>query len=108
MSVQIKKIVMCNGCFDLLHIGHLWHLEQARTMGDILWVSITDDEHVRKGPGRPVYSQEHRLALIKALRVVDKAITVSGLIEALEIIRPHVLVKGIDYKDGLHDVHEKY
>jgi rfaE bifunctional protein nucleotidyltransferase chain/domain len=108
MSVKVKKIVMANGVFDMLHYGHLLHLEAARKMGDILWVSVTDDLHVRKGPGRPIYPQEQRLALIKALRCVDKAITVSGLIEALEIIRPHILVKGIDYKDGLHDVHEKY
>jgi len=108
MSAKIKKIVMANGVFDMLHIGHLRHLEAARAMGDILWVSITDDQHVRKGPGRPIYTDTDRHALIKALRCVDKAIIVSGLIEALEIIRPHILVKGIDYKDGLHDVHEKY
>ena len=108
MSIQIKKIVLANGVFDLIHIGHLWHLEAAKLMGDVLWVSVTDDVHVRKGPGKPVYPQEHRLALIKALRVVDKAITCSGLIEALDFVRPHILVKGIDYKDGLNDFHEKY
>ena len=108
MSTKIKKIVMANGVFDMLHFGHLIHLEAAKAMGDVLWVSITDDQHVRKGPGRPIYPQEQRLALIKALRCVDKAITCSGLIEALEVVRPHVLVKGVDYKDGLHEVHEKY
>ena len=108
MSVKVKRIVMANGVFDMLHWGHLIHLEQAKSFGDILWVSVTDDLHVRKGPGRPIYPQEQRLALIKALRVVDKAITCSGLIEALDIIRPHILVKGVDYRQGLHEVHEKY
>lgn len=102
------KIVLANGCFDMLHYGHLMHLEAAKKMGDILWVSVTDDVHVNKGAGRPVYPQEHRIALLKALRCVDKAIPVSGLIEAIDFVKPHILVKGIDYRDGLHDYHEKY
>ena len=100
--------VLCNGVFDVLHVGHLWHLEAAKKLGDELWVSITDDLHVNKGPSRPVYPQEHRLALIRALRCVDHAITVSGLLEALDIVKPTILVKGADYSRGLHDVHEKY
>ena len=100
--------MLCNGVWDLLHYGHLIHLEAARKMGDELWVSVTDDLHVNKGPGRPAYPQEQRLALIKALRCVDKAFTNSTLIEALEFAKPDILVKGIDYKEGLHEVHEKY
>lgn len=100
--------VLCNGCWDLLHYGHLIHLEAARKMGDELWVSVTDDLHVNKGPGRPIYPQEQRLALIKALRCVDRAFTNSTLIEALEFAKPQILVKGVDYRQGLHEVHEKY
>ena len=100
--------VLANGVWDLLHYGHLIHLEAARKMGDELWVSVTDDLHVNKGPGRPVYPQEQRLALIKALRCVDRAFTNSTLIEALEFAKPQILCKGIDYKSGLHDVHENY
>ena len=100
--------VLANGVWDLLHYGHLIHLEAARKMGDELWVSVTDDLHVNKGPGRPVYPQEQRLALIKALRCVDRAFTNSTLIEALEFSKPQILVKGIDYKEGLHEVHENY
>ena len=77
-------------------------------MGDVLWVSVTDDAHVNKGRDRPIFPQEHRLALIKALRCVDHAFTCGGLIEALDFLKPHVLVKGIDYREGLHEVHEKY
>ena len=91
-----------------MHYGHLLHLEAAKKLGNILWVSVTDDLHVNKGPGKPVYPQEHRLALVKALRCVDKAFTCSGLIEALEFVRPDILVKGIDYKGGLHDIHTEY
>ena len=76
--------------------------------GDELWVSVTDDLHVNKGAGRPVYPQEHRTALLRGLRCVDKVITVSGLIEAIDIAKPNILVKGTDYRQGLHDVHEKY
>ena len=101
-------VVLANGCFDLLHYGHLQHLEAAKALGDVLWVSVTDDLHVNKGPGRPVYPQEHRAAMLKALRCVDKVITVSSLIEAIDAVRPHILVKGTDYRNGLHDVHEKY
>ncbi len=107
-------VILCNGVFDTLHVGHLWHLEAAREMGDELWVSVTDDANVNKGEGRPIHPQEHRLALIKALRVVNKAFTVSNMIEAIDraiaMARPNqvILVKGIDYSDGLHEYHEKY
>ena len=100
--------VLCNGVFDLYHIGHVWHLEAAKKLGDELWVSVTDDLHVNKGPGKPVYPMEHRIALLKKNRDVDKVIGVSGLLEALEIVKPSILVKGTDYRNGLHEVHEKY
>ena len=101
-------VVMCNGDFDMLHYGHILHLKAAREMGDILWVAMTDDLHVNKGPDRPVYPQEHRRAMLKELRCVDKVIIVSGLLEGLNIIKPSILVKGTDYRNGLHDIHEKY
>ena len=103
-----STIVLANGCFDLLHYGHLQHLEAAKALGDVLWVSITDDRHVNKGAGRPIYPQEHRRALVKSLKCVDKAILVSSLIEAIDVVRPHILVKGTDYRNGLHDIHERY
>jgi cytidyltransferase-like protein len=92
----------------VFHYGHLIHLQEARKLGDVLWVSVTDDIHVNKGAGRPIYPQEHRCAILKALRCVDHVIPVSGLIEAIDFVKPHILVKGIDYKDGLHDIHTEY
>ena len=102
------KVVLANGCFDLLHYGHLLHLEEAARMGALLVVSITDDAHVKKGAGRPVYTDQHRAALVSALRCVDDVIIVSSLIEALEVVEPDILVKGIDYKNGLDARHFRY
>ena len=100
--------VLINGVWDMYHYGHLLHIQQARSWGDELWCSVTDDLHVNKGPGRPIYPQEQRLAIMKSIRYIDKAFTNSTLIEALEFAKPQILVKGIDYKEGLHEVHENY
>ena len=101
-------VVLCDGVWDILHYGHILHLEAAKKMGDILWVSVTEDVHVRKGPGRPIYPQEQRRAVIKSIRYVDHAITTSGMMEALEFVKPSILVKGADYNRGLSDYHENY
>ena len=103
-----KKIIAVSGGFDPIHVGHVRMIQEAKKMGDELWVSITDDLHVLKGVGRPIHPQEHRLALIKGLRVVDKAFLCSSLIEAIDFVKPDILVKGIDYRDGLHEVHTNY
>ena len=102
------SIVLCNGCFDMLHYGHLLHLEAAKQMGDTLIVSITRDEKVNKGPGRPVYPEAQRAALVGALKCVDEVLIVDGLLQALILTKPDILVKGIDYSEGLQPVHEKY
>ena len=102
------SIVLCNGCFDMLHYGHLLHLEAAKQMGDTLIVSITRDEKVNKGPGRPVYPEAQRAALVGALKCVDEVLIVDGLLQALILTKPDILVKGIDYSKGLQPVHEKY
>ena len=108
MSTRRHKIVLANGCFDQLHYGHLIHLEAAKAMGAFLVVSITKDEKVNKGPGRPVYPEEHRAALVGALKCVDEVIIVDGLLTALTLICPDILVKGIDYAKGLEPVHERF
>jgi len=93
------KTVLCHGVFDLLHPGHLDHLHQAADMGDYLVVSITADEFIHKGPGRPVFHQEDRKRMLEALRMVDKVMIVeaSSAIPAIESIRPALYVKGEDY-----------
>ena len=96
-----RTIAFANGCFDLLHVGHLRYLESAAREGDVLVVAINDDQSVRrlKGEGRPVLAAEHRAELVAALRCVDFVVifpepTVGPLLDAL---RPDVHCKGTDY-----------
>ncbi|MBD39258.1 MAG: cytidyltransferase, partial [Euryarchaeota archaeon] len=66
-----KKVVLAHGVFDLLHLGHVRHLEAARKLGDILIVTVTADKYVRKGPGRPVFPQGIRAEMLAALGYID-------------------------------------
>ena len=95
-----SRIVHCHGVFDLLHIGHIRHFEQARKFGDVLVVTITADPFVRKGPFRPAFPQHLRAETLAALGVVDfVAINDSPSAElAIRAIRPHVFVRGPDYR----------
>ena len=97
-----KRVVFTNGCFDLLHAGHLSLLSQAAKLGDILVLAINSDASVRrlKGPERPLVPQEDRAAVLAALGFVD-AVTIfdeDTPLEVLQSLRPHVLVKGGDYR----------
>ncbi len=101
---QGKRLVFTNGCFDLLHPGHLSLLEDAASLGDVLIIAINDDDSVRrlKGEGRPIYPQSERAELLLALRWVD-CVTVfveDTPREVIKKIRPHVLVKGGEYGAG--------
>ena len=96
-----KRIVMTNGCFDLIHPGHIHYLQQAADLGDVLVVAVNDDDSVRrlKGPSRPLNSVADRMAVLSALQAVDYVVpfeedTPASLIET---IAPDVLVKGGDY-----------
>jgi len=96
-----KRIVFTNGCFDLLHAGHLALLHEAAALGDVLVLAINSDESVRrlKGPSRPLVPEADRAALLAALGCVD-AVTIypeDTPLETLARVRPHVLVKGQDY-----------
>ncbi len=101
-----EKIVFTNGCFDLLHAGHVAYLEQARTLGDRLIVAVNDDTSVRqlKGEGRPINSLDRRMAVLAGLEAVDwvVAFTDDTPEPLLALIKPDVLVKGGDYdKQGV-------
>ncbi len=96
-----QRIVLANGCFDLLHVGHVRYLEGARREGDVLVVGINSDasERLLKGDGRPILPAQARAALVAALAVVDYVVifdepNVEALLTAL---RPHVHAKGTDY-----------
>ena len=101
-----KKIVHCHGVFDLLHIGHIKHFEEAKTFGEVLVVSITPDEFVNKGPGRPAFTTSLRLESIAALESVDYVFANKWPTaeKAIKIIQPDVYCKGPDYKDHLDDI----
>ena len=96
-----RTVAFANGCFDLLHVGHVRYLEAAAEEADVLVVGLNDDAMVRqlKGKNRPILSAEHRAALVAALRCVDYVVifpeaTVGPLLQAL---RPDVHCKGTDY-----------
>jgi D-beta-D-heptose 7-phosphate kinase/D-beta-D-heptose 1-phosphate adenosyltransferase len=99
-----KKIVFTNGCFDILHAGHVRYLKKARTLGDVLVVGLNSDKSVRaiKGPTRPVVGQKDRAEVLSGLECVDY-ITVFGEstpFKLIKAVRPDVLVKGADWKAG--------
>ena len=102
-----RKLVFTNGCFDLLHVGHVRYLQAARALGDALLVAINGDESVRalKGQGRPLNQAEDRAELVAALESVDHVVIFPEVraTQLLAIVRPAIYVKGGDYtKDSLH------
>ncbi len=103
---QKKKIVHCHGVFDLLHIGHIRHFEQAKRLGDILVVTVTPDRYVNKGPHRPVFTEGLRAEAIGALHCVDYVAINEWptAVETIKLLKPHVYAKGPDYKDGQGDL----
>jgi len=96
-----KKIVFTNGCFDILHAGHVRYLETAKSFGDILMVGVNSDKSVRtlKGETRPINSEQDRALLIASLEAVDYVIIFNEdtPYELIKVIKPHTLVKGGDY-----------
>jgi rfaE bifunctional protein nucleotidyltransferase chain/domain len=106
-----KKIVATNGCFDLIHVGHVRYLNAARALGDALIVGINGDQSVRKlkGAGRPVNNEEDRAEIVAALECVD-LVAIFPEIRAtrfLELAAPDGYVKGGDYKQDTLDAEER-
>jgi cytidyltransferase-like protein len=92
------KVILCHGVFDLVHYGHILLFRAARALGDKLIVTLTSDEFIFKGPGRPVFNERQRLDWVKALRSVDEAHIIRSRtgVEAIERFRPAVYAKGRD------------
>lgn len=99
---QGKKIVFTNGCFDILHVGHVKYLEVAKSYGDVLILGLNADSSVRKlkGPTRPINTQEDRAYILASLESVDYVVIFEEETpyELIKLIKPHVLVKGGDYE----------
>jgi rfaE bifunctional protein nucleotidyltransferase chain/domain len=101
-----NSIVMCHGTFDLLHAGHIRHLQRARQEGEVLIVTVTGDEYVNKGPGRPVFTEGLRAESLAALDCVD-FVGINQTQTAINLIariRPNVYVKGSEYSNESSDV----
>ena len=101
-----KKIVMTNGCFDLIHVGHVRYLQEAKHQGDVLVVALNTDQSTRslKGPQRPIVPEAERAEILSALAYVDYVILFDEPtpLRLIEQILPHVLVKGGDW--GTHRI----
>lgn len=97
-----KKIVFTNGCFDILHLGHVEYLNEARAQGDVLIVAINSDASVRqlKGPDRPINNENDRAKMLLNLKAVDcvQIFNEQTPLEIIKLIKPNVLVKGGDWK----------
>tara|TARA_B100000941_G_C28352322_1_gene472508 strand:+ start:250 stop:714 length:465 start_codon:yes stop_codon:yes gene_type:complete len=101
VSINKEKIVFTNGCFDILHPGHIHILDQAKSYGDILIVGLNSDESIKKlkGPKRPKVSQKDRLRILSSIKFVDYAILFEEdtPLKLIKKIKPNILVKGGDY-----------
>ncbi len=101
LKAKGKQIVFTNGCFDLLHVGHVRYLEQARSLGDVLIVAVNSDRSVRslKGPKRPILPEGERAEILSGLGCVDY-VTVfdeEDPFALISLLKPHILVKGGDW-----------
>lgn len=101
-----KKVVQSHGCFDLLHLGHVKHLESARAKGDVLIVTLTGDKYVNKGPNRPVFPEQQRAEMMASLGIVDYVAINQHLdaVPAIKKIQPNLYAKGQDYINPQGDV----
>lgn len=106
LKKQKKKIVLCHGVFDLMHLGHIRHFNSAKKFGDILVVTTTADRHVKRGPGRPVFRQDLRAEALANLAVVDYVCVLDhpSAAQSIEIVKPDFYVKGPDYVHKDKDV----
>ena len=100
-----KKIVLCHGVFDLVHLGHIKHFKSAKKFGDFLIVSITTNKFINKGPGRPIFDQNQRLEYLKELKIIDEVIISNkeSAEDVIKIVKPDFYVKGPDYKINSKD-----
>lgn len=100
-----NKIVQCHGTFDLIHPGHIAHLQKAKQQGDILVVTFTAATFVNKGPGRPLYNDQQRSQYLAALECIDYVICVpfAAAIEAISCVNPDIYCKGKEYSNSKND-----
>ncbi len=104
-----KKLILCHGVFDIVHIGHVYHFKKAKSFGDILIVSITSTKFVNKGPFRPIFTDEKRAEMLLSLDIVDYVI-INHDYDAVKLIKklkPNFYCKGLDYIKKNNDITKK-
>ena len=100
-----KKIIHCHGVFDLIHVGHIKHFQEAKRIGDFLVVSITSDKYVNKGLGRPMFNEILRAEVLLSIECID-AVYINHQTTSeklISLIKPDIYFKGPDYKDNQKD-----
>jgi len=103
LKAKNKKVVFTNGCFDIIHIGHVRYLKEAKGLGDVLIIGLNSDRSVSSiKPDRPINPQNHRAEVLSSLEMVDYVILFDEETpyELIKLIQPDVLVKGGDWKKG--------
>jgi D-beta-D-heptose 7-phosphate kinase/D-beta-D-heptose 1-phosphate adenosyltransferase len=103
LKAKNKKVVFTNGCFDIIHIGHVRYLKEAKGLGDVLIIGLNSDRSVSSiKPGRPINPQNHRAEVLSSLEMVDYVVFFDEETpyELIKLIQPDVLVKGGDWKKG--------
>ena len=110
-AVKGRKVVLANGCFDILHVGHVRYLNGARALGDVLVVAVNSDRSMRaiKDPGRPILPEDERVALVAGLRCVDYVVVFDepDVSHVLDVLRPAIQAKGTDYTEETVPEREK-
>jgi rfaE bifunctional protein nucleotidyltransferase chain/domain len=106
LNSEGKTVALCHGVFDIIHPGHIIHLEQAKEMADVLVVSVTAAKYVRKGPGRPYFDDEMRMKELSALECVDYVMLSEGYTvdDIIECVEPDIYVKGEEYAKAEDDI----
>ena len=113
LNLKKKKVILCHGVFDVVHVGHIKHFMSAKKNGDYLIVSITADQFVNKGPGRPIFNHNLRAEVLSSLEMID-AVYINNEqtpINLIKTIKPHIYFKGPDYKklntDNTKNIHKE-
>lgn len=102
LKAKNLRVVQCHGVFDLLHIGHIRHFEQAKKLGDVLIVTVTPDRYVNKGVGRPAFSENMRAEVIASLDCIDYVAVNQwpSAVETIKLLQPSIFAKGDEFKEG--------
>ena len=100
-----KKIVLCHGVFDLVHLGHIKHFQSAKAYGDYLVVSLTTDKFIKKGPGRPLFNKDQRVEFLNQIKIIDKTILseTESAEDVIKLVKPDYYVKGPDYSKNKNE-----